>query len=133
MTTATETEQALKPEPGLILAKWLSRLEAPGRNQHFGFLRRISSDDDCGGFCAMGELADVLVANGLGQWRRTAYIAPDGTTTLGSVPSTVIAKVFAISENKATYLQNRVVGMNDRGVKFPEIASFVRRCFSPNT
>jgi hypothetical protein len=114
-----------KIKPELILAEWLNRLEDPNTVQGFNRLRIVDPGEAGCTYCAMGHLADILVANGLGTWSGGRYEF-DGYQYVASIPTDLLADVLDISEEEADVLQDTVVNLNDDGQKFADIAKDIR-------
>jgi hypothetical protein len=124
-TPSTDTEQAPVPDRDIVLAKWLRRLEDPSRPQITGRLRRINTEGDCEGMCAMGELADTLVTLGIGSWNSGIYES-DGISSNININLYTLTKYLSLTPREATELQDTVVRLNDGGVSYESIARFIR-------
>ena len=96
MTEATKAAATDTPSKDLILQKWLRRLEDPNRVQITGQLRTVDEAGNCEGMCAMGELADVFVAVGIGKWSGTTYVSP-GFADDGTISIEVISEALGVS------------------------------------
>lgn len=111
-----------------LKAQWLTSLRGGMYKQTSSRLR------DGDGFCCLGVLCDILVDDGLGVWEERVDITGKmmaGATYTDNYGGSHLSTLFDKGSSFQAFLalpediQSHLIGMNDTGSSFTEIADYI--------